>query len=149
MTKAMEPEPLDQIPIGVIRNAVPHGDDTRLNRSRTEIVFHDHVPSPGFFPSNLTLANTKSSGLLYGVSACHALSTSANAGCIGTVDFDACVLVPEPICPYVQEFLMRIEFWSYRTDFHFRASASEIFGHSTSMVMALWTFISLLSRGPH
>jgi hypothetical protein len=42
------------------------------------------------------------------------------------VDFDAAVLVPSPICPSVQEFLMRIEFWSYRTDFHFRASASEI-----------------------
>jgi hypothetical protein len=45
----------------------------------------------------LKLANTKSSGLLYGVSACHAFSTSANAGCIGTVDFEACALVPEAI----------------------------------------------------
>src|SRR3984957_18022660 len=83
-------------------------------------------PVRGFFPCNLKLANTKSSGLLYGVSACHALSTSANAGCIGTVDFDACVLVPDPICPYVQEFLIRIDCCSYRTDFHSRARASEI-----------------------
>src|ERR1700722_19942375 len=83
-------------------------------------------PTRGFVPCSLQLANTKSSGLLYGVSACHTLSTSANAGCIGTVDFDACVLVPDPICPYVQEFLMRIEFWWCRTDFHLRASASEI-----------------------
>src|SRR6202161_1956849 len=84
------------------------------------------LPVRGFFHSNLKLANRKSSALLYGVSACHAFSTSANAGCIGTVDFDAFVLVPEPICPYVQEFLMRIEFSSYRTDLHLSASASEI-----------------------
>src|ERR1700683_1062790 len=89
-------------------------------------------PVRGFFPCNLKLAKTKSSGLLYGVSACHALSTSANAGCMGTVDFDACVLVPVPIRPYVQEFLIRIEFGSYRTDRHFRASASEVCPKSAS-----------------
>ena len=46
MTEAMKPEPLDPVSIRVIRTAVLHGDDPRRDRSRTEIIFHDHVPSP-------------------------------------------------------------------------------------------------------